>query len=183
VRAAPVLLLAALLAGCGGYVHDTAKTAAAGAVDAVTAPAAQKALDATAAGAARAASSAAVTAARDVVFSPATTRAAGKMVVALGDDLRPQVALLREELAGAPLRADVDKLIDEATPRLAAAVAKALAPIKADADAAASKYEKVAIGLAVAAGVLLLALAFSVWELRRHKRALGALLTGARRHG
>jgi hypothetical protein len=193
-----VLLLCALaLPGCAGGLSGVARTAAsgatAGAVAALTAPAATKALDNLAAGAA----SSAVAAARDTALGDATRKDFVTLSSALRAELlttrdelldpaavsaalAPVVDDLRERALGAPLRADVDALIDEATPRLAAAVstavAKSLAPVRADVATTAEHYKNVALALAGGAALLLLALAFAVWELRRHRRVLAVLL-------
>ena len=66
-------------------------------------------------------------------------------------------------------------------PRLAAAVsasvAAAAAPLEADARRDAATLKNVAIGLAVAAVSLILALGFAIFELRRHRAELRSLLS------
>jgi hypothetical protein len=171
-------------AGCGATLHDAGQSAAQGAVAALTSPATQAALDKEGA--------AAVGAARDELLGPVTREDLQKLVAALSAQIRQQVialrtdlfdanlraevAALREVLVGAPLREDLDALIDQAAPRLAAAIAQAMLPVKNDAQAAAKTWEKVALGVGGASAVLLLALGFAIWELRRHRRALSALL-------
>jgi hypothetical protein len=59
---------------------------------------------------------------------------------------------------------------------VASSVAAALAPVDASARRDAGYLRDVAIGLAIAAVALLVALAFAIWELRRHRHLLGAML-------
>ena len=96
-----------------------------------------------------------------------------KLVLALAEEVR-------EELLGAPLRADVDALLVDATPKIADLVTKAvqaaLAPVKADASAEAEKYKTVAIGLGVSALALTAALGATVYLVLSHRKLLAALL-------
>jgi hypothetical protein len=203
-RVAPLLLVC--LSGCGGALQSGGDRVAAGAVDAVTAPAAQTRIDETV--------SSAVRAARDAALG-SETEARARAVVAtvdaqvlrdarkLGDEFdlamvraardalsRAEVDELREGLVGAPLRSDVDALVDEAAPHLAAALRVAAQPlvadlfrqvqaalqgvqaVKADADAEAAKWKRIAAAFAVGSGLLVIALWFAVALVRRHKRTI-----------
>jgi hypothetical protein len=175
--------------GCGGFIHDAARSAAEGAVAGVTSTDAAAAL--THAG------REVVAGARDEALGPATKAQLEALVRTLGASLRQQVITLREDvldsadlrweigqlreaLVGAPLRADVDAMIDEAAPHLAAAVAlameKALVPLREQADAASATWRTTALVVGGASLALLLALGVAIYELRAHRRAFAALL-------
>jgi hypothetical protein len=105
---------------------------------------------------------------------------------ALGARTRAEVDALREELAGDPLRLDVEALIDEAAPHLAqavqAAVAGAVMPLQTDvakaqaaADLEAAKWRPIAIGFAVGAGLLLVCLVLAITLIRSHQKTIVAL--------
>jgi len=105
---------------------------------------------------------------------------------ALGGATLREVAALREELAGPPLRQDVGALIDAMGPHLTqvaqAAVAGALGPVQTDvtqakvaADAEAAKWKPIAIGLAVGAALLLACLALAVRLIGHHTRTIAAM--------
>jgi hypothetical protein len=98
---------------------------------------------------------------------------------ALGGATLRDVAALREDLAGAPLRADVDALVDSAAPHLAAAIttvlSKVVVPVQAAADAEAGKWRPIAVAFAVGCGLLLLCLGFAGWLIRGHQATIRAL--------
>lgn len=98
---------------------------------------------------------------------------------ALGPATEAHVGALREELVGAPLRADLDVLIAQETPKLAAAIAQSvqasLAPVRAEE----AKWRTAAVGIAVGAGCLLVVVVFLAFERRRHHRELAALRASA----
>jgi len=208
-----IVTLAVSNAGCAPYVHDLSQTSASGYVDGFTSRESTDKLDALAASATAAARNKALGPATKADLQALVTAMGATLreqLVLTRDDLldkalRVEIAKLRAELlgpetrklvlalvdevreglAGAPLRADVDALLVESTPKIAAlvteAVKAALAPVKADADAEASKYKTVAIGLGAGGAVMLLALGVSLFELRRHRNLLAALLKRAGR--
>ena len=139
-RGALIVCFLLFSTGCGGFIHDAGANAAAGAVQAVTAPSAQQALEGLASGAASAAASSA-----------------------------------REQVLGPVARRELDKMIDEAAPHLAAAVQGAIAPVIAKADAEEKTWRNVALGLGAGALAILLVLWFAVAELRAHRRQIATL--------
>jgi hypothetical protein len=195
-------VLAILCAGCGSYYTTSGHAAAQGALDDLTSPDAGARYAAVASEATRAA---AVTA-REELIGPATRADATALVKAAGGELRVQlnasgkvlrdellrsvhgalgaktlkdVAALREELAGAPLQADVDALVDSAAPHLAAAITTALSkvvvPVQAAADAEAARWKPIAVAFAIGCGLLLACLGFAGWLIRGHQRTIRAL--------
>ena len=205
-------LLVACLAGCSPFT-EWGHQAAAGAVDEITSADTTKRISALAAEAAKSASDSA----RESLLAEATDLAVARIVAsagaatdaqvtllgahvrtmlrasideALGGKTKAGVAALREQLAGAPLRADVDALIDAAAPHLAQAVQQAvagalvavqadLAKAKAEGDSEAAKWRPIAIAFAIGAGFLLVGLVLAVFLIRGHQRTIAALV-GAR---
>jgi hypothetical protein len=203
-RAAAALAL--LAAGCGGYYTASAHAAAEGALDDLTSPAANVRYAQTVATVAQAAraefldpqTSTALTALvkdegivlrAEVASTVQTAGAAARAELArtlrltvdeaLDETTLQEIAALREELAGAPLRADIDAVIDSATPHLATAVAQATAravlPVQSAADAEASKWRPIAVAFAVGCALLCACLGFAGWVLREHQRTIREL--------
>jgi hypothetical protein len=108
-------------------------------------------------------------------------RQAVRLVIdeALNDRTLKEVAALREELAGAPLQANLNAAVDSAAPHLAAAITQALsgvaAPVRAAADAEAARWKPIAVAFAAGCGLLLLCLGFAAWLIRGHQQTIRAL--------
>jgi len=199
---AAVAIAALALAGCSPTLTGAGHNLGAGLVSSVTDSAARDDVSKLTADAAKSATAAA----RDELLGPDTEARAKAIVTdmgaalrqqideALGASLRARVAAivqavldeaaaevpaLRDQLVGEATRQDVDALIDEAAPHLAAAVqgavASSLAPVKASADAEAAKWKPIAIGLGVGGVALLLALVAAVHVLWTHRKVIEAL--------
>jgi hypothetical protein len=112
-------------------------------------------------------------------LSAAEDELQGRLLDALGPATEARVAALREQLVGAPLRADLDALIDQETPRLAAAlqgaiaqsVQASLAPVKAEEE----RWRPIAWAFAIGSAFLLVGLVFAVIVLRSHRKVIEAL--------
>ena len=94
---------------------------------------------------------------------------------ALGSETEARIGVLREQLVGAPLRADIDTLIEQETPRLEAAIqgalTRSLAPMRAEEE----RWRPVAVGLGVGASCLFLAVVALAIERRRHVKTIAKL--------
>jgi hypothetical protein len=198
------VLLAGLLlvCGCAPYASTLGQNATAGAFAELATPSAKAAIDDAAAGAVGAARDEALgpaTAAKARSLVAAVGASASRQLTdaeadllgerlrallralveeSLGPALREQAAALREELTGPALRKAVDDLIDEAAPHLAAAVQASMAPVRAGADAEASKYKTVAYAFGGSALVALLSLGVAIHMVRTHRRLIASLVSG-----
>ena len=108
---------------------------------------------------------------------------------ALGATTRGELAALREEVAGTPLQADMDALIDAAAPHLAQAVQQAVAgavitlqseveKAKVESELEAKQWRPIAIGFAVGSGLLLVVLVLAMAAIRGHQKTIAALVRG-----
>lgn len=183
-----LLLVLLSLCACSPSVSKLAQSATNGAVSSVTSPESQVKIDKLL--------TSAVAAARDEALSPVTSDRLKQIVDLLLADIHKQIvalvrdaideatgpvseaaiADLREQLVGAPLRKQVDDMIDQAGPHIATAIQLSLQPIKADADAEASKWKMVAIVSGCSGIVLIFALAMTVHVLRTHKKLVQRLM-------
>jgi hypothetical protein len=106
---------------------------------------------------------------------------------ALGKETQAEITALREQILGAPARADVNALLDSASPHVAQvlkdAVSGAVAPVEVDihqanaeASTEAAKWRPIAMAFALGCGLLLVAIVLAVILIRSHQKTLAALV-------
>jgi hypothetical protein len=118
---------------------------------------------------------------QEALSDPATLRSIDQAREELvGAPIRADGDALREELFGAPLQQDLNNLIDGASPHLIQAIQGSVATIKIDAsglktqaDNEAAKWKPIAIGFAVGSGFLLVSLVVACFLLHYHMKMKG----------
>lgn len=187
-----LLLLSMLACGCGSYFTNAGHDLTAGAMQEATSDTSKHKLTEL--------TTSAVRGARDEALGSTTDADLRKLVASLGASLQIQlkvivaqvldellgtnaknkIAGLREELVGAPLRADLDSLIAEEVPKLTlqleTSIKAPIAPIVKEVDQEAMKWKPIAIGFGVGGGCLLSCLVVALFIIRSHHKMLVALL-------
>jgi hypothetical protein len=99
----------------------------------------------------------------------------GAIDEALDEKTMEEVGALREQIVGAPLRNDLQLAVNGLTPQIDQAVQSAInasvAPLKATADAEATKWKPIALGFAIGSGFLFIGLILGLIMFIIHERS------------